>query len=485
MKIMTKRFLVAVCLLVVSATLLGSASFAWFSMNTDVNVEGIEVEAYSDALFLEIANRNEDSAFDISTILSGGKKALRLVTNASLAGKEVVKIVVADATGNYDGTGTYYVKADSDVTDTTYGANDGKDNYVVATDLEEPSDTSAYFIVTFTKASGTYTAPVTTTNEDDGDGEDDGESTTTTATVYYAKDLSINSFVPVTGLEDGDSLSPYYTATITEQTNPVYDGVSDYYECDSNGVYHVVGNLELGTKLDGKYFTIEYVAHDEDFEDDTETEPTEPDPDEPDPNDPELQDDTETETTVEPEPYYYVKNANGDFTCLGFAITEALDTYPGYYWGRAYSGALGSPQGTNTLNVIDTNDNNNDYYYFNTVYLRSAENTNPGQNLRIEEVKVGGRANDLSAALRILFVATNGNGDVVRTTYDNGDASQFSGALFDTILGDKGEVVTVEMYVYFDGTDEVAKTLKDETAGLLNGQTIEVKFAIDGPDYNN
>ncbi len=45
----TKKFLIAVCLLLVSATLLGTASFAWFSMNTEVSVDGIEVEAYSDA----------------------------------------------------------------------------------------------------------------------------------------------------------------------------------------------------------------------------------------------------------------------------------------------------------------------------------------------------------------------------------------------------------------------------------------------------
>lgn len=449
MKIMTKRFLVAVCLLVVSATLLGSASFAWFSMNTEVGVDGIEVEAYSDALFLEIASENTDSAFDISTTLTEGKKALRLVTNAFIADEDIVKITVTPVIGRYDGTANvkYYVKADSDVTDTTYGANDGKDNYVLATDLEKPTSTTGLYKIAFVK--NAYDKTFT-----EGD-----------TTVYYAKDLTTNSFTVVTGLVAGESLAAYYTATIEEQdAAAVYDGVSTYFSYDaSTSTYTIVGDLELGTVLNDKYYSIVDKAY------------------------------TEADTGDEA-PYYYVKNAKGEYSCLGLAITEELDTYPEFYWGRAYANALGEVQASNTLNVIDLNGNDNDYFYYDTIYLRSAENTNPGQNLQIAEVKVGGRTNELSAALRILFVATNGKGEVKYLTYDNGtglitvrgssDPAAANAPLFDTILGDRGEVVTVEMYVYFDGTDDVSLTKKDAEAGILNGQTVEIKFTIDGPDYN-
>ena len=289
MKIMTKRFLVAVCLLVVSATLLGSASFAWFSMNTNVNVDGIEVEAYSDALFLEIKGSGAEDTFGVSAKFSGDKKALRLVTNAFIANETIVKIKVTPVDGGNYTSGVYYVKADSDVTN-------GKDNYVLATDLVPATDTSDYVIVTFTKATGTYTVPEENEpNEDDPElvEEDEGENIATPVTVYYAKDLATNSFVPVNDdLENGDSLAPYYTATITEQEETVYNPDYTYYEYNEDtGVYHIVGNLELGTAFgEGKYFTIEYVNHDEDFEDDTDEPADEPT------DDPELQNEDEEAT---------------------------------------------------------------------------------------------------------------------------------------------------------------------------------------------
>ena len=460
----TKRFLVAVCLLLVSATLLGTASFAWFSMNTEVSVDGIEVEAYSDALFLEIANTNSDSAFDVSTTLNEGKKALRLVTNKFTDSVTIVKIAATAATGRYgdadNAVGTvYYVKADSDVTG-------GDDNFILATDIEAPSSVDGYYKIAFTKVEfGTaYEAP-----EDEDDAVD-----------YYAKNLSNGTFTLVTGLEDGDNVSGYYTAVIEEQDeNDVYNPQYNYFTLSGN-TYTIAADLQLGSSLDG-YYTIEEV-----------TDPVEEETDDPaeGEDDPELvadgEEEEEEEDTVTPEPYYYVKNAVGnkyEYSCLGYSVDADLADAPAFFWGRAYSNALGQVQNGNTLNILGESDLPA-YVYHDTVYLRSAENTNPGENLRIEEVKVGGRVNDLSAALRILFVATNGDGDVVYTTYDNGNASAFNGALFDTILGNKGEVVTVDMYVYFDGEDDVAKTLKDADAGILNGQTIEVKFAINKPLYD-
>jgi hypothetical protein len=43
-----------------------------------------------------------------------------------------------------------------------------------------------------------------------------------------------------------------------------------------------------------------------------------------------------------------------------------------------------------------------------------------------------------------------------------------------------GEVVTVDMYVFFDGTDEDAY----DQGGVLTRNDVIVKFAVDGHDYN-
>ena len=71
----TKSLFIAICLLVVSATMLGTASFAWFSMNTEVAVDGIEVEAYSDSLFLEISKEKADN-YNTSVSFAGEKEYL-------------------------------------------------------------------------------------------------------------------------------------------------------------------------------------------------------------------------------------------------------------------------------------------------------------------------------------------------------------------------------------------------------------------------
>ena len=153
-----------------------------------------------------------------------------------------------------------------------------------------------------------------------------------------------------------------------------------------------------------------------------------------------------------------------------------------FVWGRAYSSVLNEVQDGNTLSAIKAA-NLGSYYYTDTVYLRCALNTNDGTDLKIADVNIGGKSNDLSDALRVLFVATNGKGEVVSTIYDNGDPTSFDGDLFDKILGNERETVKVDIYVYFDGTDEVAKTA-NTAAGELNGQSVEVKFTIAMPEYN-
>ena len=51
-----KKLIPALAMLLVSAILLGTSTYAWFSMSTEVSATGMEVTAVSDAIFLEISN---------------------------------------------------------------------------------------------------------------------------------------------------------------------------------------------------------------------------------------------------------------------------------------------------------------------------------------------------------------------------------------------------------------------------------------------
>lgn len=58
-----KKLVPAICMLLVSAVLMGTSTFAWFSMNTTVTAKGMQVTAKSDSKFLQIINTAAGSAF--------------------------------------------------------------------------------------------------------------------------------------------------------------------------------------------------------------------------------------------------------------------------------------------------------------------------------------------------------------------------------------------------------------------------------------
>ena len=491
----TKSLFIAICLLVVSATMLGTASFAWFSMNTEVAVDGIEVEAYSDALYLQISTDN--STYGDTADFNAGKKTLRLVTPLEIP-STAYNINGVAAEGYYDGSNTvYYAK----------GSIEGKNNDTYAdknyikidnATLVAATDLSSLYAIEISAAGATAVEGVTycrlnaaktgytIISSDAGDALA-GDIRILTVKNYFKYDNAAETYTAVK-LFEGDSLNGFYTATFTAATGTAADGV-DYYSYDA-GVYT---KATVATDADvSSYFTADINACSDDdtapalFNYNGSNEYT-------------LAtttrgssleglytiDESESAQYAEVNPAsatgdIYFKN--GDDYVYVYTCTGTEDITKELFWGRAYSDTLGDEKEDATLNVIKSNYDK--YYYYDTVYLRCAENTNTANNLRIEKVTVGGRVNELSPALRVLFVATNGNGVVVDTIYSNRDGMEdFDGDLFDTILGNKGEVVTVDMYVYFDGTDESAYTKANADAGLLNGQSIEVKFSIDGPDY--
>ena len=62
-----RKLVPALCMLLVSAVLMGTSTYAWFSMNTNVSAKGMEISAKSDSTFLVIT---EGETFDSETVTS-------------------------------------------------------------------------------------------------------------------------------------------------------------------------------------------------------------------------------------------------------------------------------------------------------------------------------------------------------------------------------------------------------------------------------
>ena len=74
-----KKLVPAICMLLVSAVLMGTSTFAWFSMNTTVTAKGMQVTAKSDSKFLQIITTGEfsDSTDQIEATAANASKQVR------------------------------------------------------------------------------------------------------------------------------------------------------------------------------------------------------------------------------------------------------------------------------------------------------------------------------------------------------------------------------------------------------------------------
>lgn len=88
-----KKLIPALCMLLVSAVMLGSTTFAWFSMNNTVTATGMTVTANSDELFLVIQYKdpaNPTQTFDkqdtaITASSTAATKALLPVAHGTVS----------------------------------------------------------------------------------------------------------------------------------------------------------------------------------------------------------------------------------------------------------------------------------------------------------------------------------------------------------------------------------------------------------------
>ena len=444
----TKKLLVAVCLLLISATMLGTASFAWFSMNTQVDVDGIEVEAYSDSLFLEISEDNTTYATSVN-LSSNGEKMLRLAKHGFVGDAWV--ITWTQGTGNYKSSdsSTQYYKLIAETVD----------SYAKYVKVAEATGELA----PGTNVKGLYKNIIF-------DEQTQYDPTADTTTYSYFK-LDAGKYVPVTSVADGDDVKGYYALAKTASaiaTDSFFDGNGTYFAKNDDGEYYnVTSTLEKGTDLSAFYKI-----------------------------------GTKTEVVIDGDGKALVSGdvylaSTGDaadeyaFYAKYATETDIADvlTEKTLYFGRAYSDVVtGSDVGDigDTLSIIKAASLDN-YRYTDTVYIRNANNTNTSSNLEAA-FNVAGADNDLKGAIRVLLYVTDADtGAFVNTVYyDNGNGTVTYGNgnnIVERLLGNEQETLKVEIYVYFDGTDAAANNSNVE-AGVLDGQTVEIKFTIDEQPYN-
>lgn len=78
-----KKLIPALCMLLISAVLMGTSTYAWFSMNTKVTATGMEVHAKSDSQFLQIVAGSDAFSNDAAQTSADAKnktKEVRPVT---------------------------------------------------------------------------------------------------------------------------------------------------------------------------------------------------------------------------------------------------------------------------------------------------------------------------------------------------------------------------------------------------------------------
>ena len=324
-----RKLVFSIIMLLVSAVMLSTASFAWFSMNTTVYVDGIEFEAYSDSLFLQISEYESDGFADNITV-NNGDKALRPSSIAFLPDEGAWVPTFEPATGIFDPNSTELIYARIGKSD----ANDSYSNpdYVVVNGLLKGASLVEGY---YNETTGEIIFNLVTVTQEPQ-----------TGVQYYVKEG--NSYVPKAASEITDVYG-YYTVTLGNPCaeNEAYVNGNRYFEIHHNGIISPVGGLSNADSLNGYYIvTAESRAQ-----------------------------------VATANGSYFVKNHNGDYISLG-DIEVGVNLNSTYkYCYRAYSDKLNLSQGENLTAVIDESKYPVDeipYYLYDVLYLRMAKGAGAG-----------------------------------------------------------------------------------------------------------
>ncbi len=116
-----RKLIPALCMLVVSAVLMSATTYAWFSMNTDVNVTGLEIEATAETYLLVDDTAKTDAAAIQAAAKTETDKNTSYAFTIADANKKVKPVAVENATKNSDLTNNdnWYTMAAIDATAST------------------------------------------------------------------------------------------------------------------------------------------------------------------------------------------------------------------------------------------------------------------------------------------------------------------------------------------------------------------------------
>ena len=115
-----KKLFPALCLLLVSATLLGTSTYAWFSMNSTVTATGMEIKAKTSKNLL--ISKESNANFGLSVDLQNSTTTMQPATSSN--GKNFYKTTKnADSYSNYEITGLVNADLSAATSDTHYQKN--------------------------------------------------------------------------------------------------------------------------------------------------------------------------------------------------------------------------------------------------------------------------------------------------------------------------------------------------------------------------
>lgn len=100
-----KKLIPALCMLLVSAVMLGSTTFAWFSMNRTVTAGNMQINATTNEPYLLISNASNgtfgtNATMTLDPTTEGGTPKLKLVTPLNVASNVEYYATAANATAN-------------------------------------------------------------------------------------------------------------------------------------------------------------------------------------------------------------------------------------------------------------------------------------------------------------------------------------------------------------------------------------------------
>lgn len=169
-----KKLIPAICMTLIAAVMLASSTFAWFSMNTSVTAEGMQVTAQSNSVYLLISEESE-----LLTIQGANSTKVEYTGSTALfpsAHKVVTNTSEATTTSNW-----YYKTANAPTASTSTGSEkvlsnfDGyvlhKKVYIAVAAGSNPAEELKVSATITAAASGTITPIMVLVTTDEGAAE--------------------------------------------------------------------------------------------------------------------------------------------------------------------------------------------------------------------------------------------------------------------------------------------------------------------------